>query len=157
MQIPSLCVCVCVCVCAHSVHQLCPTLCDPMDYNLPGSSVHGIFQARRWVTCNFLLQGIFPTQGSNPSLWHLLHRQEGSLPLLPPGKPSPALYHLGKFILFSHLSICYSVWPLRNWLSLSWNLEIKIASFLELTGWWANSRGNHTAASLAFNNAVCWA
>ena len=29
----------------------CPTLCDPMDYSLPGSSVHGIFQARvlEWV------------------------------------------------------------------------------------------------------------
>ena len=26
--------------------QLCPTLCDPMDCSLPGSSVHGIFQAR---------------------------------------------------------------------------------------------------------------
>ena len=28
------------------VAQLCPTLCDPMDCSLPGSSVHGIFQAR---------------------------------------------------------------------------------------------------------------
>ena len=26
--------------------QLCPTLSDPMDYSLPGSSIHGIFQAR---------------------------------------------------------------------------------------------------------------
>ena len=26
--------------------QLYPTLCDPMDYSLPGSSIHGIFQAR---------------------------------------------------------------------------------------------------------------
>ena len=26
--------------------QSCPTLHDPMDYSLPGSSVHGIFQAR---------------------------------------------------------------------------------------------------------------
>ena len=26
--------------------QLCPTLCDPIDGSLPGSSVHGIFQAR---------------------------------------------------------------------------------------------------------------
>ena len=26
--------------------QLCPTLSDPMDCSLPGSSVHGIFQAR---------------------------------------------------------------------------------------------------------------
>ena len=32
--------------------QLCPTLCDPMDCSLPGSSVHGILQARivEWVT-----------------------------------------------------------------------------------------------------------
>ena len=28
------------------VAQSCPTLCDPMDCGLPGSSVHGIFQAR---------------------------------------------------------------------------------------------------------------
>ena len=28
------------------VAQLCPTLCDPMDSNLPGSAVHGILQAR---------------------------------------------------------------------------------------------------------------
>ena len=29
-----------------SVAQSCPTLCDPMNCSLPGSSVHGIFQAR---------------------------------------------------------------------------------------------------------------
>ena len=28
------------------VSQLCPTPCDPMGYNLPGSSVHGTLQAR---------------------------------------------------------------------------------------------------------------
>ena len=28
------------------VTQLCPTLCNPMDCSLPGSSIHGIFQAR---------------------------------------------------------------------------------------------------------------
>ena len=33
------------------VAQSCPTLCDPMDCCLPGSSIHGIFQARvlEWV------------------------------------------------------------------------------------------------------------
>ena len=30
------------------VAQSCPTLSDPMDCSLPGSSVHGIFQARVW-------------------------------------------------------------------------------------------------------------
>ena len=29
-----------------SIAQSCPTLSDPMDCSLPGSSVHGIFQAR---------------------------------------------------------------------------------------------------------------
>ena len=35
--------------------QFCPTLCDPMDYSPPGSSVHGIFQARIlvWVAISF--------------------------------------------------------------------------------------------------------
>ena len=34
------------CVRASSVTQSCPTLCDPMDYNPPCSSVHGVLQAR---------------------------------------------------------------------------------------------------------------
>ena len=38
------------------------------------------------VGCHFLLQRIFPTQGSNPHLLCLLHCQVGSLPLVPPGK-----------------------------------------------------------------------
>ena len=32
----------------HALAQSCPTLCSPMDYSLPGSSVHGIFQTRIW-------------------------------------------------------------------------------------------------------------
>ena len=37
------------------VAQSCLTLCDPMDWNLPGSSIHGIFQARvlEWVAISF--------------------------------------------------------------------------------------------------------
>ena len=37
--------------CGGLVVRLCPTLCDPMDYSLPGSSVHGISQERipEWV------------------------------------------------------------------------------------------------------------
>ena len=95
----------------NEISQSCPTLCDPMDCSPPGSSVHGIFQARIlervaisfsrrssktrdwtqvsrivgrrftvWVTkeawwgvgrgCHFLLQRIFPTWGSIPSLLH---------------------------------------------------------------------------------------
>ena len=58
--------CVCVRARAHARTQLCPTLCDPMDCSPPGSSVHGILQARTldWVAISSL-QGICPTQGSN--------------------------------------------------------------------------------------------
>ena len=46
------------------VTQSCPTLCDPRDY-----IVHGILQ-NTGVGSLSLLQGIFPTQGSNPGLPH---------------------------------------------------------------------------------------
>ena len=41
--------------CESEVTHLCPTLCDPMDCSLPGSSVHGIFQVRilEWVAIFF--------------------------------------------------------------------------------------------------------
>ena len=53
------------------VVQLCPTLWDPMDYSLPGSSVHGDSLGKNTgVGCHVLLQGIFPTQGLNPGLPH---------------------------------------------------------------------------------------
>ena len=66
------------------VVQSCPTLCDPMHCSLPGSFIHGIFQARvlEWATISFC-RGIFPTQGLNarsPAL------QEDALPSEPPGK-----------------------------------------------------------------------
>ena len=75
---------VCIHICIHIlfclclVAQLCSTLCDPM----------GILQARilEWVACD-LLQGIFPTQGSNPGflhwrqiLYHLSHQGSSWIP-----------------------------------------------------------------------------
>ena len=53
------------------VTQSCPTLCNPMDCSLPGSSVHRDFPGKNTgVGCHFLLQVIFPTQGSNQGLPH---------------------------------------------------------------------------------------
>ena len=45
----------------REVPQSCPTLSDPMDCSLPGSSVHGIFQPRvlKWVTLLLLLLSCF--------------------------------------------------------------------------------------------------
>ena len=71
------------------IAQSCPTLCDPMGCSLPGSSVHGIFQARilEWVAISFFMRSSL-TQGLNPgfphcrqTLYHLSH--QGSLVFSP--------------------------------------------------------------------------
>ena len=49
--------------------QSCLTLWDPMDCSPPGSPVHGDSPGKNaGVSCYFLLQGIFLTQGLNPGL-----------------------------------------------------------------------------------------
>ena len=55
------------------VTQLCPTLCDPMDCSLPGSSIHEIFQARilEWVTISF------SRRSSQPRDWTQVFRMVG--------------------------------------------------------------------------------
>ena len=90
------------CVCA----QLCPALCNPMYCSLLGSSVHGIFLSwqNTGASCHFLIQGIFPTQASNPHLLHLLHWQEDSLPLSHLGSPNRKLASLYL------LSLCINQW-----------------------------------------------
>ena len=64
--------------------QSCLTLCDSMDNSPPGSTVHGIFQAKilEQVAISYS-RGIFPTQGLNPCLLHLLPWQVDSLPPVP--------------------------------------------------------------------------
>ena len=53
------------------VAPLGPILCDPMDCTLAGSSVRGDSPGKNTgVVCQVLLQGIFPTQESNPGLLH---------------------------------------------------------------------------------------
>ena len=67
------------------VAQSCPTLCDPMDCSPPGSSVHGILQARKqeWLPCP--PPGDLPDPGIEPRSPAL---QVASLPSEAPGKPS---------------------------------------------------------------------
>ena len=77
------------------VLQSCPTFGDPMDYSPPGSSVHGILQAKILEIqntkimvkgCHSLLQGIFPTLGLNPGLPHcrqiLYHLSHQGIPFM---------------------------------------------------------------------------
>ena len=57
--------------CLCSVAQSCLTLCDPMDGRHLGSPGHDDSPDKNTgVSCHFLLQGIFPTHGSNPGIPH---------------------------------------------------------------------------------------
>ena len=66
------------------VTQSCPTLCDPMDCNPPGSSVHRISQARILECVAIPSPGDLPDPGIEPWSPAL---QEDSLPSESPGKP----------------------------------------------------------------------
>ena len=82
------------------VAQSCLTLCDPMDYSLPGSSVHGILQVRilEWV--------VIPDPGIKPGSPTL---QADSLLFEPPGKPSIVLnFQMNIGITSMFVKILYS-------------------------------------------------
>ena len=59
-----------VCKQVSSVVQLCPTLCHPTDCNLPGCSVHGVFQARivKWVAISSFRGSSWP-RDQIPVFW----------------------------------------------------------------------------------------
>ena len=61
-------------VCARS----CPSLCSAMDWSPPGSSVHGIFQAKYWSRLPFPAPGDLHNPGIKPHIswigrWVLYH------------------------------------------------------------------------------------
>ena len=73
------------------VAQLRPTLCDPVDYRLPGTSVHGDSPGKKTGEgCHALLQGIFPFQRIEPRSPTV---QVDSFPFEPPGSPQMKLTH----------------------------------------------------------------
>ena len=48
------------------ITQSCPTLCNPIDYSPPGSSVHGILQAILWSGLPFPIPGDLPDPRIEP-------------------------------------------------------------------------------------------
>ena len=69
------------------VGQSCLTLCNPMDCSLPGSSVHGIFQARvlEWGAIAF-----------SPIVHSTIQKKK------------PLLFSFRKLLLYQFLSLCFS-------------------------------------------------
>ena len=113
------------------VTQSCPNLCNRMAHSPPGSSVHGKSPGKNTgVGSHFLLQGIFPTQGSN-LFDHPLNHQE-----------SPHTYeHIYVLMLFFSYSVMsHSLWPhglQHGRLPCSWPSPRACSNSCP-SGWWCH-------------------
>ena len=108
----------------------CPTLCDPIDCSLPGSSVYRILQARilEWVAMPSFRGPSQPRDRFHVSCASFLHWQASSLPLVPPGMfpcsnnnqifqpllTPPCIRGNGPTLTF-HLVLPVLGWGLRTW------------------------------------------
>ena len=122
------------------VTQSCPTLLQPHDCSLPGSSGHRISQARILAAmgCHSLLQEIFLTQGPNP---YLLHWQADSLPLSHQENP---------FTSRSPICIQYSPFPLLLLLLLLSRVSrVRLCATPKMAA-------HQALPSLGFSRQECW-
>ena len=94
-------------MCVHA--QSCPTLCDPWTVARQPPLSMEFPRKDTGVGCHFLLQGIFPTQGWNSGLLHVLHWRQ----TLYHGATSPltgflTVLHTLQFTRLIYLSHCLS-------------------------------------------------
>ena len=138
------------------VAQSCPTLCDLMNY-----TVHAILQARilEWGSRS-LLQGVFPTQGSNPGVLHcrpilyqLSHKGSPDIQICP--TLSCGLVPLMAVIHWAYLSLGMIPASSVAVSPLSITLLRSHAAFSPVCpggqGWWSTrARANRIIADCAF-------
>ena len=103
--------------------QSCPTLCDPMDCNPRGSSVRGFSREEHWSGLPCSPPGDLPDPGIESMSLHLLHRQAGSLPLVPPGKPQvvyiKAILMLKWRVWRRHILSSFTTYSCHNYFSIT--------------------------------------
>ena len=91
------------------VAQLCPSLSNPVECSLPGSSVHGIFQARvlEWVAIAFSAKNLSYWENGGPIHGNMEVRRKSSLPVntgFPSGSDSKdSVCNVGDWVLIPGL------------------------------------------------------
>ena len=100
-------------VCLFS-HQSRLILCNPMDYSPPGSSVHGVSQARIQSGLPFPSPGVLPDPGVRPESPAFPALADGFFTTEPPGKPSFFFWKPSSFYPIIILIIFWFPVPLRD-------------------------------------------
>ena len=124
---------------------MCPTLCDPVDCSLPGSSVHGILQARilEWVAISFSGGSSRPRDRSRVSciagrrfiLWATREEMDYTMDYISNIMTDSVINIELIFLVITMLELCrkmclfsgYAVWNV--WSEMSWYLEITLKCF----------------------------
>ena len=106
------------------IAQSCPTLRDPMDYSLPGSSAHGIFQARvlEWVAIAF--SDIYATMYEIDSWQKPATQHRVFLPFLIPSLFFHTEHCIGNLIIGNH-----SLFLAYYFLAYIWSLTTHVSIF----------------------------
>ena len=109
------------------VTQLCPTLCDPMDFSPPGSSVHGIFQARilEWIAISF------SRVSSQPRDWTWVSCITGSFFLL--SEPHTGDTHKCYVLKILHVPYLQLLW----FIYISASSNSRISALVWLSCYWS--------------------
>ena len=151
------------------VAQLCPILCDPMDCSPPGSSVHGIFQARipEWVAISSsrgssqlrdrthvscigrCILYHWDTKEAHDSLWMSLIAYKGSVPLSGEHLPRTGLDKCTEdaFIVWIRTCFCLHIYGL---IFISQNTSTKHHITVALDGLWKVWRAGLESENISF-------
>ena len=106
-----------MCVGCCIVTKSWPILCDPMNCSPPGSSIHGISEARilEWVAISFPRGASRPRDGT-----HISHAVGRSFTAEPPGKPRSVYMPLSLYI---YMCVCIYLCDVLLFLSLIFHLS----------------------------------
>ena len=123
------------------VAQSCPTLRNPMDCSLPGSSVHGIFQARvlEWGAIAFSIKALYMCDSTQLELRCVPEDVKGNLCLIKITHP--------RILLYQNLPAMQETWvqslgledPLEK--GKATHSSIRLENSMDRGAWWAAVHG----------------
>ena len=106
------------------VIKSCLTHCDPMDYSLPGSSVHGILQARilEWVAMPFSRVSSWPKDQTHLSYVSCVGELHSTVGIVPLGLSSALIpFIVVRSALFSEVFLCPLLLPSLSFIGVTCN------------------------------------